>query len=269
MPELPEVETVVRELKSCEGDMIVSAKVYWHRSVIGAVKTFEKKLGGQKILTIRRRGKYICLELGDGSILTVHLRMTGKLVFEPNAKDQMYIRVSLKLKKSGELHFVDVRKFGKLKLWPEQASLLPELGPEPLDENTVFNALSSLTSKRPIKSILLDQKVLAGIGNIYADEALHMAGLHPLYPGHRLQKKKVQLLSSCIPTILKRSIQNMGTTLSDYRTTKNIGGENQKVLQVYGQTGRECRKCSSMIRRIVVGGRSTHFCSRCQRSPRI
>lgn len=264
MPELPEVETVVRELKHLIGDQIVSLKVHWFKTVNDKEKIFRTQLLKQPITDVFRRGKYICFAFKNKVILTIHLRMTGKLVFSLSKKDHKHCRLEFGLKANNTLYFIDIRKFGRMELW-EENNLLPDLGPEPLEKEIVYNALLKYCGKKEIKKVLLDQKILVGVGNIYADEALFQAKIHPELKFNTISKKRIAILSEVIPKILKASIKNMGTTLSDYRTTKNVGGENQNYLKVYGQTGLACEQCQSTIKRIVVGGRSSHFCPVCQK----
>jgi formamidopyrimidine-DNA glycosylase len=264
VPELPEVETVVRELQDLCGESIQSIDVLWPRTVDGELNDIKKSILNSSIQRVHRRGKYILWDFSDGSCMSVHLRMTGKLVFEPTEKDLKHLRVQLEFKSGLTLSYIDIRKFGRWHWWPKGEPLLPKLGVEPLAVDSVFNAINGLKTQREIKKVLLDQNILAGVGNIYADEALFASKIHPSKPACKLSTKECQALATEIPRILHASIANMGTTLSDYRTTKNIGGENQHTLKVYGQTGRECSECKEVIVRIIVGARSTHFCPRCQ-----
>jgi len=264
MPELPEVETVVRELKPLEGCRPTAIKVFWAKTVTPGVRALEKVLVGGVIAEVYRRGKYILWEMESGAVVSIHLRMTGKLVFQPSSKDMAYTRLSLELDGRQWLHFVDVRKFGRFDLHPKGMEILPDLGPEPLDEKLTKKVLSTLTTSRELKKVLLDQRVLAGVGNIYADEALFLAGLSPFLPGRDLGERDAGKLARALKKVLEASIKNMGTTLSDYRTTRNVGGENQNYLRVYGQTGQPCPTCKTLIQRRVIGGRSTHYCPVCQ-----
>lgn len=265
MPELPEVETVVRELApELTRLRIDRVEVLWERSVDGDSAILCRHLRGKVIEEIFRRGKYICWRLDSGAVLTVHLRMTGKLVFEGSEKDRPYTRVIIHFAGKKKLSFVDVRKFGKLKLWVSGEALLPKLGEEPLQAKTVMQVLARCQSRRPIKSLLLDQTLLAGVGNIYADEALYAGRIHPLKCACKLEPKELKALAREIPRILKSAIDNMGTTLSDYRRTRNLAGENQHYLKVYGRTGLPCGRCQTAIERIVIGQRGTHYCPTCQ-----
>lgn len=265
MPELPEVETIVRELKPVLlGKTIESISTPWPRTVGGDEKSFSQALVNRKISRVERRGKYICIFFNNEKTLTIHLRMTGKCLFTTTEKEKKHIRVIFTFDESTKLYFVDVRKFGRMQLWSPDEELLPKLGPEPLDPKTVYNVLTGLTSTRAIKTVLLDQTVLAGVGNIYADEALFRARIHPQCRADKVAKRKLKSLSRLIPEILIASILNKGTTISDYRTTQRSKGSNQFFLKVYGRNGEPCKKCSQTIRRISINGRSSHFCPRCQ-----
>ncbi len=265
MPELPEVETIVRELWPilC-GKTIEKIQVLWPRTVYNDEKGFTEALTNNPIVNVERRGKYICLLLEKGETLTIHLRMTGKLVFQTAEKDLKHTRVILQFTDGAILYFIDTRKFGRMQLWPATQPLLTGLGKEPLEEKTVFQALSVLKSRRAIKTILLDQRVLAGVGNIYADEALFRAGIHPLTPAHKVSKPKLKKLSHHIPEILLAAIENKGTTISDYRRTDRQAGNNQSFLKVYGRHHQPCFTCQTPIVRLTINARGSHFCPKCQ-----
>jgi formamidopyrimidine-DNA glycosylase len=268
MPELPEVETIVRELRQkIVGKTIVSVRMHWERSVQGPATIFKRRLAGKVITAISRRGKFIGFELDDNTFFTIHLRMTGKLVQKLDAAGEKHTRVEFQFQDGSALYFVDARKFGRLRLWPCQSQSCPGLGPEPLQSAAVLAALSGLSTRRPIKTVLLDQTILAGIGNIYADEALHMAGIHPLTQACRLSREQQKKLSQTVPKVLKSAIRRRGTTLRDYRTVAGRSGENQDYLKVYGRTGQPCFACSAPIEKIRVSGRSAHFCPCCQKQP--
>lgn len=266
MPELPEVETIVRQLQpAITGKTIQSITINWPRTVESNHDAFRQTTIGQSITAVTRRGKYICLHLQNKHIITVHLRMTGKMLFQPEEKDQNYIRTVLHFTGGSHLYFVDVRKFGRIKQWLPEQPLLPQLGPEPLDPATIYDVLSATSSIRAIKTLLLDQTVLAGVGNIYADEALFLAGTHPATRAKKVAKKRIRQLSLHIPDILEKAIRNRGTTISDYRTANREKGENQFHLNVYGRTGQPCLHCGTPIRRLTLNNRSSHFCPNCQK----
>jgi formamidopyrimidine-DNA glycosylase len=157
-----------------------------------------------------------------------------------------------------------MRKFGKIRIWPLFETLLPNLGPEPLSKSNVARALRSTNTRRPIKTVLLDQGVLAGIGNIYADEALFQSGIHPLNPFNRVPQSKMTILSRVIPQILKTAIEKFGTTIRNYHPPDTTQGEHQFYLQVYGKEGLACTVCGTKIEKIKINNRSSHFCPKCQ-----
>ncbi len=266
MPELPEVETVARELRpALAGRRIVSVRALWPRSLDedqpGAIS---RAVAGALVSAVERRGKYLLLRLEGGRLLSVHLRMTGKLLFTLPRESEKHLRAVLEFDAGVTLYFVDPRKFGRIRLWDDASGLDEKLGAEPLAARAVAGALAGIQTARPIKAVLLDQRVLAGVGNIYADEALFEARVHPLTPARRLNSDQRARLATALPRVLKRSIRNMGTTLSDYRRTGNVAGENQHYLKVYGQQGRPCQRCATLVVKIRIGQRSAHFCPRCQ-----
>ncbi len=269
MPELPEVQTVVSGLDPVlRGNTIQDIHLLWPRSIEGDAAAVIRSLKNRRIHRVYRRGKYILIDFTGlpSYTVTVHLRMTGKLLFKLEEKDVPYVRVEFKFQGGDALYFVDIRKFGRIKLWQPGETLLPCLGPEPLDESTVYCVLSGLKTGRAIKTVLLDQRVLAGIGNIYADEALHLAGIHPLTPANTMPESKQRILGCTIPRILKEAIDHKGTTLSDYVTPDNRRGEHQEYLYVYGREGDTCKGCATPIVRLCINGRSSHFCPECQPS---
>jgi len=270
MPELPEVETIVRELRRhIVGKTIAAVRLLWPRSVEGLKSEFRRRLRGMTVAAVSRRGKYIGLEGEDGTYFTIHLRMTGKLVQEMAAQDRKHLRVQFNFLDGTALHFVDARKFGRLRLWSCRGQSCPGLGPEPLRQATVLAALRRLQTSRPIKTVLLDQSVLAGIGNIYADEALFAADIHPLTPIAALNDGQQKRLAHSLPLVLRLAIGRRGTTLRDYRTVEDRSGENQEHLFVYGRPGLPCLICGTSVEKIRVAGRSSHFCPRCQKNTTV
>ncbi|HEX7501994.1 MAG TPA: bifunctional DNA-formamidopyrimidine glycosylase/DNA-(apurinic or apyrimidinic site) lyase [Acidobacteriota bacterium] len=270
MPELPEVETIVRQLRrQVLGRTIAALRLSWPRSVEGSQEEFRRRVRGLTIAAVSRRGKYIGVEGEDGTFFTVHLRMTGKLVGKLAAGDRKHLRVQFTFNDGSALHFVDARKFGRVRLWPCRGESCPGLGPEPLRAQAVLAALRGLSTRRPIKAVLLDQTVLAGIGNIYADESLFASGIHPLIPAAALDPEQQKRLASAVPRILKLAIRRRGTTLRNYRTVADESGENQEYLNVYGRAGKPCLVCGTPIEKIRISGRSSHFCPRCQTKPAL
>ena len=265
MPELPEVETVVQELKArLTGKTITGVEADFLSCLETPPENYRRAVCGRRLHEIFRRGKYICFELDQGPVFTVHLRMTGKLLFQLPEGERKHLRLSWCFADGSGLHFLDVRKFGRVRLWPGRSALLPKLGPEPLDPQTIVTALTS-GGKRAVKALLLDQHVLAGIGNIYADESLFLSGIHPSQPIDRLSRARCRKLANSVVGILQSAIANMGTTLSDYRTTRNENGRHGDFLQAYGRTGLPCLHCGTPLQRAVIASRSSHFCPRCQK----
>lgn len=267
MPELPEVETVVRGLRpQLLAQCITSCNIYWSRTTdeVSADQLL-KRLGGKQIRAVTRRGKYILIEF-DSVLMTVHLRMTGRLYVSQKATgNDPWVRVSLGLGEQGFLVFSDARKFGRVGLLEGVESLDAKLGPEPFDiEPAAFFASLKKTSKA-IKSYLLDQSRIAGVGNIYADEALWGARLHPQKSANRISRIKAESLLGEIKRVLSEAIRHEGATISWYRKPDGEIGSSQGHFRAYGKTGEPCPRCQTAIRRIVVGQRSTHFCPRCQR----
>jgi len=274
MPELPEVETVARLIRPrLLGRRIVDARIDWPRTV-GTMSpaSFRKRIAGSPIDRVWRRGKYIVFDLGPRRCLVGHLRMTGRMqVREPGSEPSPYVKVSLALDDGSVFEFIDVRKFGRLILAEEPDEVFPKLGPEPLsDEFTAAWFRAALKRRsRALKPLLLDQSFLAGLGNIYVDEALHAARLHPLRHADRLTGKAADALHAAIRAILEEAIEREGSSFDTfYRTPEGQPGDYQHQFQVYGRTGKPCRRCEAPIRRLVVGQRGTHICARCQRSPR-
>jgi formamidopyrimidine-DNA glycosylase len=263
-PELPEVETFVRGLTPAIGRTIVSAEVLDARLAISA-----EDLVGARLAGIRRRGKYIGIDLGDGRSLVIHLRMSGRLRLECRECETKYVRMILRLDDGQCIYFVDPRRLGTADV--REAGFELPLGLEPLDPTFTTAALAELASqsRAPIKQLLLDQRKVAGIGNIYAAEALWRAKLAPHRPANALSKAEVGRLHKAIVGVLGEAIAQLGTTLgtsvSDYRPTAAEGGSFQNRLAVYGREGEPCERCGEGIERVIQAGRSTCFCPACQR----
>ena len=270
MPELPEVETIRNYLRlgngehpSILGKIIKSAEVTWGRSVAFPTNDeFQGKITGQTILEIDRRGKFLIFHLSDNELL-LHLRMSGDLfVREEGQPPDPYDRIIFHLGDGIELAFNDTRKFGRVWLVTDLEQVIGNLGPEPFDtalsEGIFYERLQSM--KRQLKPLLLDQSFLAGLGNIYSDEALHMAHLHPLTRSNRLSLEQSGRLLECIRQVLQAGIHSHGASIDwIYR-----GGDFQNYFRAYGRKGLPCPECGEPIERIVVGQRSTHFCPTCQ-----
>jgi len=273
MPELPEVETVARLLRPrVVGRTIVGADVRWARSVGGRARSFAQGAVGARIAGLARRAKYLRFDLmragAPAGALLGHLRMTGRFHVEAQEADVgPHVRVLLSLDDGTTLHFDDVRKFGRLVFVEDAEAALADLGPEPLE--TPFDGAwlhAALTSRRRrLKPLLLDQAFVAGLGNIYVDEALHRAGLHPLRPSHRVRPEEALRLATAVRDILARAIAREGSSFDTfYRTPEGRPGGFQDEFQVYDRAGSPCRTCRAPIVRIVVGQRGTHLCPACQ-----
>ena len=278
VPELPEVETVARLIApKIVGHAITGTRVTWKRTIGGvSVARFAKCVGGARVTKVWRRAKFIVLELErsgkSAGFLVAHLRMTGRMHVEPKQWDPgPYVKVSLALDDGCSLHFIDVRKFARLLYTQTLEPLLGDLGPEPLSPEFSVERLAQdlLHKKRSLKPLLLDQTFVAGLGNIYVDEALHRASLHPLTRSNGLRRPQVQRLHGEIQAVLTAAIEREGSSFDTfYRTPEGRPGSYQDEFQVYGRTGKPCRACQTPIVRIVVGQRGTHYCPRCQPAPR-
>ena len=332
MPELPEVEHTARQLR----DAIIGAKirevlVFWENTIGHPdLPDFLAEIADRDILSVRRRGKFLILDLSGELILTIHRRMTGNLLLLPpgweidtslktsdpftwNIKgpliqtpvgadlshpspidrpspttpnipvgadlsrpspiyrpsDLLYCRVCFNLADGRRLLYTDPRKFGRIELWPREREqeALKSLGTEPLSEDFTPEILAKSLSgrKSPIKQVLLNQEVIAGLGNIYADEALYYASIHPLRRANSLTPAEVQLLHEGIISVLTLGIEHGGTSFSEYRDLWGEAGDNYNHVRVYHQEGKPCLRCGTPIERIVVAQRSTHFCPKCQK----
>lgn len=271
MPELPEVETVGRYLREGKPDQppvlghkIIGVEVNWDRSIAQPdAESFRSRVVGQSINRIGRRGKYLILDL-SADFLLVHLRMSGDFFVRlPQESDGPHDRVVFLLDQDLKLVFEDSRKFGRLWLVEDPEQVLTKLGPEPLSAEFTAARLHALLQSRhrQLKPLLLDQSFIAGLGNIYTDEALHIAGLHPLTTSDALQPEDTERLWGAIRQALNAAIQRNGTSIDWlYR-----GGDYQKYLRVYQRTDEPCQVCGTPIKRIVVGQRGTHFCPTCQK----
>jgi formamidopyrimidine-DNA glycosylase len=267
LPELPEVETVARSLRpGLEGAVIKRGHLGWSRTLEGIpLDAFNAAAGGQRIHKVGRRGKYVTMQL-DRDFLTVHLRMTGRLYFAETAEGlDPWVRFSLQLEDGRYLAFSDSRKFGRVYFTPDLDFLEAKLGPEPLGMRAEAIAAIIKGSSRAIKPFLLDQTKIAGIGNIYADESLFRARIHPKKPVDKLTKPQRLRLGGIIPDVLQAAIDHEGASINWYRKPDGSVGESQLHFAVYGREGEPCLNCSRPIRKIVLGQRGTHFCPTCQK----
>jgi len=274
MPELPEVETVARGLRaSLTGRTVVGTEVRWARSVVPPdPAAFAQRLTGQTVLDVERRGKWVVITLSGGDTLLVHLRMSGRLMLESEAcLNDRHLRVLLLLDDDRRLHFSDQRKFGRMVLTAKPEQVVGNLGPEPLGDGFTPERFGEMLSRRRgrIKPLLLNQRFVAGLGNIYTDEALWRSGIHPLRHADTLSAAEVQRLHRAIQSVLQAAIASGGTTLPDrtYQQADGRAGEFADRLAVYGRVGQPCPRCGVTIERTRVSQRGTHFCPRCQPLP--
>lgn len=270
MPELPEVETIANGLRQgwkdqppLPGKRILAGRVLWERSIAEPrASEFEQRIAGQVIESIGRRAKFLVFQLSRDQML-VHLRMSGDLLVEPNqAPLAPHHRVILELEDHYRLAFNDARKFGRIWLTQDPASILGRLGPEPLEATLDAGGLHQRlhATRRQLKPLLLDQHFLAGLGNIYADEALFLSGLHPLRLSNTLTLAQASTLLENIRLVLQEGIRHHGASIDwVYR-----GGDFQNHFRVYQRAGQACPRCGTAIQRITVGQRGSHFCPRCQ-----
>ena len=275
MPELPEVETYVRELEPLlNGRTITHAAVHWPRTIAAPdVEDFLVRVRGQTFHHFGRRGKYMLLGLAGGDTLIVHLRMTGKLMLCPeNAAPSKHTHVVLALDEGRALHYHDPRKFGRIWLVTETGIVLGRLGPEPLSKEFLAADLGKALAGRraSIKALLLNQSIIAGIGNIYADEALFLARIHPARKGGKLRPAEVEALHAAVQEILKQAIARRGSSLGDsalqnYLRPEGEQGSFQEAHRIFQRTGQPCTHCGAPVERIILAQRSTHYCPQCQR----
>ncbi len=289
MPELPEVETIVTDLKikvlkrtfidvwTDNPKMIKKPK---------SLQDFKNQIKNKKIIKVWRRAKNIIFELSGNLSLLIHQKLTGHLLvgsweiksgkWEPKQKGLLeepvnrFIHLMFWLSDGKMLALSDLRKFAKAELWEtEELKNSPEfksLGPEPLDKRFTFEKFKKIFNKRKgkIKQVLMDQNIIAGIGNIYSDEILWQAKVHPLKNTSELDKKELKKIYQAAREILKKAVKLRGTSISDYRDTKGKEGFYGRIRKAYQREGEECNRCRTIIKRIKVGGRSAHFCPNCQ-----
>lgn len=275
MPELPEVETVARELRqgsqtrgpAAVGRTIARVTAKWPRHIATpSARQLQKRLPGQTIQAITRRGKYVVFQL-TRDVMLIHLRMSGDLLMvPPQAAPDKHAHTIFHFADGYALRFTDTRKFGRVFVVQDVAEVTEALGPEPLEPGFTAKQLAAMLQdkQRPLKPLLLDQTFLAGVGNIYADESLHRAQLHPLRRSDSLSWPEVQALWRSLRAALRAGLRHNGASIDwVYR-----GGNFQNHLLAYGRTDEPCFTCGTPIRRIVVGQRGTHFCPQCQPVPR-
>lgn len=270
MPELPEVEYIARQLRlELIGRRITAVEAPWLPALSGmSLGEFVARLSGRTIVGVDRRGKYLLIVLDDDQVLAVHRRMSGNLIFTAPDERDPYARVVFTLDDGRRLVFSDPRKFGRIVLTTreELPTLFAALGPEPLEAEFTPEALARRLAgrDRALKTLLLDQAVIAGLGNIYADEALFRARLHPLRLASSLDAREIAALHRAIQETLRLGIEHGGTTFGRHRDVFNEAGRNVEYLNVYRRTGEPCPRCGTPIARITVAQRGTHYCPVCQ-----
>jgi formamidopyrimidine-DNA glycosylase len=270
MPELPEVETVVRGLREPLIGRRIESVWYEREKVIQmpSAEQFRARIIGQTVKAITRRAKYILIEL-DHDILAVHLKMTGRLFVaapENQPPEDRWVRLRLGLDNGEELCFSDARRFGRVYLASTVGEITPVLGPEPLEDAFTPAVLAQQLQGRSkvIKALLLDQSFVAGVGNIYADEALHRAGIHPQRASDSLTSAEVERLYGTIRAVLNEGIDHQGASVNWYRKPDGTKGQSQDHFYVYDREGEPCLTCGTPIVKIRVSQRGTHYCPQCQ-----
>jgi len=273
MPELPEVETVVRDLRPYLVGSRVEALVHLNPVVVRYPDPQNVAAGveGHTVAWLGRRGKFIQIGLDSAQELVVHLGMSGTLTLElAAAPARTHTHLRLRLNSGSELRYRDPRRFGRVLLGTEgeleQAGVMPHLGVEPFDPDFAAGLAAEVlrTSRRPVKAVLLDQGVIAGCGNIYADEACFLARVRPGRRAWRLTAAERRRLLLALPIVMAEAIERRGTSFSDYRDGFGAKGQAFETLFVYGRGGRACVRCRSTLRQVRIAGRTTVFCGRCQ-----
>ena len=273
MPELPEVETIRRDLlPALRGCTITETWVSPNAPRLVQLmppEEFVRQIAGRRIEDIGRRGKYLLVRLDSGLTWAVHLRMTGRLIHSESGcpTEDPHLRATFRLDGGAALCFVDMRKFGTMWLVDDRELVVSKLGPEPLDEAFDIAAFRSLLKRRsaPIKAVLLDQAVLAGIGNIYADEALFAAGISPRRAASSLSRPAAERLHKAVVAVLEEALGDRGSSFRDYVDGRGNEGAHHLKVKVFRRTDQPCYVCGTPIRRVKLGGRSTHYCHTCQK----
>jgi formamidopyrimidine-DNA glycosylase len=271
MPELPEVETVARDLRL----LLVGRALLGVRHSRKALrqawsKSWDAHLRDRRVEDIERRGKWLLVGLDRGSYLMVHLGMTGRFtVVSPGTPTDRHTHLIFPLDNADELRFRDARRFGSVTYFADRSEcdryLNSRLGPEPWEMTLNEFSHAIRKTRRPVKAALLDQTFIAGVGNIYADEACFDAGIDPRRPGNRLQQRRSGDLLLSVREVLTRAIESRGSSIRDYVGGSGARGGFQKEFMVYGRTGEPCIACGKPIRCVRIGGRSTHYCGKCQK----
>lgn len=273
MPEMPEVEQVRKTLAPhITGKKIVSVEVRLPRLIkYPSAEEFASRLAGRTITEVGRKGKYLVLHTDSNSKMIVHLRMTGALIAQSSNKEEPhYAKIKFVLTDGVTMWFTDIRTFGTLYLVTDNDYYIEgyeTLGPEPLSSGFTADYLRPLAarSRRAVKSFILDQTVIAGLGNIYADECLALSKINPMRTAASLSAVEIEELCRAVNTVIAQGIKNRGTTFRDYKDGEGNSGENQKYLLVYGRGGKPCKCCGRPLTSAKVGGRGTTYCDFCQK----
>ena len=269
MPELPEVETVVRGIRPLLQGRTITRVHVRHKPSAGGSPRPLSFLHGRKVMAVFRRGKFIRVNFEQNASMAVHLRMTGWLGVARKVPDDPYLRVVFDLEDGSHLLFRDIRTFGRVWCGEERQienlRALSKLGPEPLEISAGAFTERLRSRGGRLKALLLNQEFLAGVGNIYADEALYAAQLHPLGKASRVKKDRAAALHAAIQRILCESIEAGGSSVENFRNADGKEGWFQRELLAYGREGEPCKRCKTPIKRIVMGQRGTWFCPKCQR----
>jgi formamidopyrimidine-DNA glycosylase len=277
LPELPEVEVTARSLRARVLGLRVArvGGVDWPRMLPNTSEDeLNAVLNGLAVTAVDRRGKFLLMGFDSDRWLAIHRKMSGNLLLRPSdAPPELHTHLQLGFDDGTLLRFIDARKFGRVYLFPSAQDLAQfmdeRLGPEPLTELDAATLAARLKGRKArLKVLLLDQAFVAGVGNLYADEALWQARLHPLRAADSLKPREIGKLASAIREVLTLGIERRGTSFSNYRDADDTPGDNQNHLQVYGREGQPCPRCGKPIQRIVIGQRSAHFCARCQKLTR-
>jgi formamidopyrimidine-DNA glycosylase len=269
MPELPEVETIKNELApQVTGHCLIGVELFQPKAVHEpSPEAFCQRLIGQEIMTLRRRGKYLLFQLSDGQTLILHLMMSGVLLLKDVSQgSEKHTSAIIRLDGDSDLHFVDQRRFGAMWLTEDENKVIGKLGSEPLDASFTPAVLGNLSSRRrvPIKVVLCDQHAITGIGNMYADEALFAARIHPLRKANTLSFDEIERLHRGIVKVLQGGIKHQGASINTYRRPAGGTGMAHLEFQVAHRRGEYCPNCGSPIQRVSLRGRGTYFCARCQ-----
>jgi formamidopyrimidine-DNA glycosylase len=276
VPELPEVETIRRDLEPLVvGRRITGVEVdegTIHLLAKAPIEALRANLIGRTFTSMGRRGKYILLGLDDGKTLVVHLRMTGRLLWrDHDAPVETYQRARIELDDGHDLRWSDLRKFGTWRLVDDPSEVISKLGPEPIDDAFTLKQFRAALANRtaPVKAVLLDQRRMSGLGNIYVDEALYEAGVRPDTPAGWLSPAATKRLYAASRAVLERGIENRGASFKDYVDGQGRQGSQHMYVQVFRRNGKPCYTCGTEIVRSVVGGRGTHYCPKCQPKTRM